>query len=360
MKTPWENSHWFGETVHPGESRDILLRVAESFNNSGIHIPLHIKRGPGPGPTLFVTAALHGNEINGTGAIRELLYDADLHIRRGTLILVPVLNIIAFERHSRYLPDRRDLNRCFPGSPDGSLSSRLAHRIFEEIVRGADYGIDLHTASVRRTNYPNVRGDLSIPAVRQLAEAFGAEIIVNGKGPDKALRREACKAGCPTIILEGGEVWKVEPTIVEAASRGVRNVLSHLGMLSGKPRKPRMQLLIEKTKWVRADNGGFLQFHVQPGEIVDRDQPLATNTTLLGERLNTLLAPFDGIVIGMTSLPSTSPGEPVCHIGELPHNLSPDELRKIRSGERGLIQRLSTDLATNVHVVEPEEEEESA
>ena len=349
---------WFGESIQPGESRDVVLPVGENFSSSTVHIPLQIRRGLEPGPVIFVTAALHGDEINGTGAIRQLIWDSDLAIRKGTLILVPVLNMLGFERHSRYLPDRRDLNRSFPGSSGGSLASRIAHRIFDELVARADYGIDLHTASVRRTNYPNVRGDLARTKVRELAIAFGSEIIVNGKGPEKALRREACRAGCPTIIMEGGEVWKVEPSIVEVACRGIRNVLCHFGMLEGKVRRPPIQLIIETTKWVRADNGGFLQFHVQPGEIVDKDQPLATNTTLLGERISTLVAPFNAIIIGMTSLPSVAPGEPVCHLGQLPDDLDTEALRETRSGKRGLAHRLTSDLATNVLVVDPEELQE--
>ncbi len=143
---------WFGQRVLPGEAHDLELPVGETFSSSGIHIPIHVRRGPDPGPTLFVTAALHGDEINGSGAVRELLQDSGLILEKGTLILVPVLNILAFERHSRYMPDRRDLNRCFPGSSEGSLASRMANRIFNEIVRLADFGIDLHTPAVRRTN----------------------------------------------------------------------------------------------------------------------------------------------------------------------------------------------------------------
>jgi len=349
---------WFGKRVRPGEIRNIDLQVSESFISSAVHIPLQVRRGEASGPVLFVTAALHGDEINGTGAIRQLILEPDLEIKKGTLILVPVLNVLGFERHSRYLPDRRDLNRSFPGSPEGSLASRMAALIFREIVQRSDFGIDLHTASVRRTNYPNVRGDLSLPEVRKLALAFGSEIIINGKGPDKALRREACKSGCPTIIMEGGEVWKVEPGIVETAVRGIGNCLRYLGMVDGKPRKPPFQVLIESTRWIRAENGGFLQFHVQPGEIVGREQPLATNTNLLGERINTLLSPVEGVVIGMTSLPSVSPGEPVCHLGQLPEGTSADELRDLRSGKKGLAQRLADDLATNVLVVDPEESPE--
>ena len=215
---------WSGQQIAPGESRDVTLAVSESYSSMTVQIPIHIRRATEPGPTVFVTAALHGDELNGTGAIRHLIQTEDLALTRGALILVPVLNLLAFDRHSRYLPDRRDLNRSFPGSVGGSLARRMAHTIFEEIVSRSDYGIDLHTAAIRRTNFPNVRADLNVPEVNRIAAAFGTEVVIDSRGPSGALRREAVKAGCPTIIMEGGEVWKVEPGIVETAIRGVKNV----------------------------------------------------------------------------------------------------------------------------------------
>ena len=189
-----------------------------------------------------------------------------------------------------------------------------------------------------------------------LAEAVGSEIIMNGKGPKGAFRREACLAGCPTIIMEGGEVWKVEPSIVESATRGIRNVLRSLKMLDGESESPDHQLVVEKSKWIRAERGGFLQFHIKPGEIVEKDQPLVTNTTLLGSEQSVLHAPFDAVVIGMTTLPATSPGEPVCNLGKLPKKTKPASLRKLRSDADGLEERLTEELASNVLVVEPSEE----
>ena len=209
--------HWNDQPLPAGQAVDVALAVSESYSGMTVEIPIHIRRAKVTGPVVFVTGALHGDEINGTGAIRQLVQDSSIQLTRGTLLLVPVLNILAFDRHSRYLPDRRDLNRTFPGSEDGSLAARMAHTIFDEIVMRCDYGIDLHSASVRRTNYPNVRGDLKNPEVKRIAEAFGCEIIMDGNGPKKSLRREACLAGCHTIIMEAGEVLKVEPGIVEAS-----------------------------------------------------------------------------------------------------------------------------------------------
>ncbi|MEM9940620.1 MAG: succinylglutamate desuccinylase/aspartoacylase family protein [Planctomycetota bacterium] len=306
---------WNGQKINPGSAKDISLAVSESYSGMTVEIPIHIRRANENGPVVFVTGALHGDEINGTGAIRHLVQDESIHLERGTLVLVPVLNILAFDRHSRYLPDRRDLNRTFPGSPGGSLAARMAHTIFDEIVMRCDYGIDLHSALVRRTNYPNVRGDLKNREVRRIAEAFGCEIIMDGCGPKKSLRREACEAGCHTIIMEAGEVFKVEPGIVESAVRGVKNVLCELDMIEQQPVSPDYQVTVKRSKWIRAEKGGFLEFHVKPGEVVEEGQPLTTNTNLLGRDRHTVAAPYNGIVIGMTTLPSISPGDPICNLG---------------------------------------------
>jgi len=346
---------WFGEKIAAGESRNVNLAVGESYSSMTVQIQIHIRRAIKDGPVVFVTAALHGDELNGCGAVRQLIQDDDLKLLRGTIVLVPVLNLPAFERHSRYLPDRRDLNRSFPGLVDGSLASRMAFTIFNEIVMRCDYGIDLHTASIRRTNYPTVRSDMTHPKVRRLAESFGSEIIINGKGPKKSFRREACSAGCATIAMEGGEVWKVEPGIVKTAVRGVKNVLCELKMLNTDIASPPYQIIIEKSKWIRAERGGFLDFHIKPGDIVEKGQPITTNTTILGEEQSTLHAPFNGVVIGMTSLPSISPGEPICNLGRLPTKYSPARLRKLRSEEDGLELEVLEELGSSVLVVEPSE-----
>ena len=354
-RKPTDN--WIGKGILPGESKDIELAVSESYSGMTVKIPIHVRRAKEDGPVVFVTAALHGDEINGTGAIRQLVQSEELELKRGTLVLIPVLNILAFDRHSRYLPDRRDLNRSFPGSVKGSLASRMAHTIFNEIVLGCDYGIDLHTASVRRTNYPNIRGDLGIAEVNRIAEAFGCEVIMDGKGPKHCLRREACEAGCHTIVMEAGEVFKVEPGIVESAVRGVQNVLHELDMIELDPVSPDYQVVVKKSKWIRAEKGGFLEFHVSPGDIVDKDQAISTNTNLLGRDRHTVHAPFDAVVIGMTTLPAISPGDPICNLGMLPEKIKPSDLRQLRIEEHGLEERVVDELASSLLVVEPDESE---
>lgn len=345
---------WRGKAIPRGECCDVYLPVSESYSGISLKIPIRIQRSLEDGPVVFVTAALHGDELNGTGAVRHLICDESIQLKRGALILVPILNLLAFDRHSRYLPDRRDLNRCFPGAAGGSLAGRIARQIFTEIVGRSDLGIDLHTAAVRRTNYPNARTDMSNPIARQLAVDFGSEVIVNATGPRGSLRCEATLAGCPTIVMEGGEVWKVEPAIVETAVRGIKNVLRAHDMIDGDVERPDTQVVIENAKWVRAERGGFLQFHVRPGQVVEKAQPLATNTDLLGREQSLLTAPFSGVIIGMTTLPAVSPGEPVCHVGELPHDTQASEIRDSRAETEGLETRTVKDLASNVLVIERE------
>jgi predicted deacylase len=320
-----------GVSVGLGESADLSLPIAQSYSGADVGVPVRVWRAPEPGPTVFVTGVVHGDELNGAGIVREIMLRPAFELLRGSLLLVPVVNILGFERHSRYLPDRRDLNRSFPGGPSGSLASRLAHAVFTEVISQSDFGVDLHTAALRRTNFPNVRGDLRLPEVRRLAEAFGCEVIINTRGQPRTLRRSACDAGVPTIILEAGTVWRVEPSVLEWGVRGIRNVLIELGMAAGEPVRPAYQAIVRRKTWVRARAGGFLEFHVGPGDLVEAGQAIATCTSLRGERLDVLEAPMDSVVLGMTMLPAATPGDPVCHLA------APEGgLKRIRRALRGV------------------------
>jgi predicted deacylase len=340
------------QTIRRGESRDVRLELSSTYTGDAISLPVHVLRGRKPGPWLFVTAAVHGDEINGTGVLHELLFDRPLELTAGTLIMVPVVNVFGFENQDRYMPDRRDLNRFFPGNASGSLTSRVAHVLFSEIISKCDFGIDLHTAALGRTNFPNVRGDLRNPGVRRLARAFGCELVVHGGGPDSSLRREATRAGCPTVLLEAGEPSKIEPVVQEVGVRGVMNVLAELGMVKSEPMRPAYQVLVRKSTWVRAERTGILRFHVGPGDIVEAGQPLATNLSIFGRAQSVLIAPQDGIVLGMTTVPAVKPGEPVCHIA-LPGR-SIQRIRRAlgREGEDSIHQRVRDDFATRVTVTE--------
>jgi predicted deacylase len=349
LNTRYSDLEFAGERIGLGESRDMKLEVSASFAGLPLYLPFRVIRAKRAGPTVFVTAAVHGDELNGTGIVRELMLHPQFTLEAGTLVLFPVVNMLGFERHTRYLPDRRDLNRSFPGSSEGSMARRYAGAIFE-VLKQCDFGIDLHSAALRRTNFANVRADLSDEATENLAWAFGCELVVNSKGPKGSLRRSCLKAGCPTIILEAGEVWKIEPAVVEVGMRGVANLLKSLGMIEGNIEMPAYQAQIDKTKWVRAARGGLLQFHVSPGDVVDADQALATNSDLLGKEQNVLCSPVAGIVLGMTTLPAVKPGDPVCHIAIPKSGMEPirEALENEKRGE--VEERLHEDLASSIHV----------
>lgn len=303
-----------GTEIAAGETQDVRLKISETYTGDPIAIPIRVIRGEKPGPHVFVSAALHGDELTGTGIIHELLHTASPVLEAGTLLLIPVVNVFGFENHDRYLPDRRDLNRVFPGSPTGSLASRIAHAFMTEVVGQCDYGIDLHSAAQTRTNHPNVRGDLTIERVRRIGRAFGCELVVDGKGPEGCMRREACKVGCATIILEAGEPMKAEPEVLAVGVRGIRNVLTELRMMAGEVEEPPWQSIVRKTTWIRAEVGGFLRFHIRPGDHVEKGHPVASNFSILGQEQKQLRSPVDGIVLGMATSPAVKPGEPVCHI----------------------------------------------
>lgn len=335
---------WGKTAIKPGERKRIRLKAGESFTGVGVHLPLMVWRGLEDGPVLAITAAVHGDEINGTGAIRKLIQEPPFELKRGSLILAPVMNSMGFERHSRYTPDRRDLNRTFPGNKKGSLTARLANLIMKEIVKRSDFIVDLHTAAVRRTNFPNVRADMSNPDCERLAKVFGAEVIVNNAGPDGSFRREACKAGCPTIILEAGEALKVESAVQDMTQRGLTHIMAELNMIDVaddlRPETSPHQMIVQSSSWVRAGYGGFLKFHVAPGETVQKDQPLATNTGLLGKEFETILCPHNGIVLGMTTMPAVSPGDPILHIA------LPDTSKQFRTLEKS-VDKMDVDALEN-------------
>lgn len=341
---------WGDLQIAPGERADLEIHASQRADGVDAHIPAHVWRAKEPGPTVFITAAIHGDEINGTGTLRELISEPPFELKAGALLLVPVVNMAGFERHTRYFPDRRDLNRSFPGTKEGSMTSRMAAVVLREIVGRADFGIDLHTAAVRRTNVPNIRGDLDNPEVKRLARAFGTELVMHSIGAEGSLRRTATDLGCPTIILEAGEALKVEPTVVETALRGIHNVLIELGMADGERVRPLYRAVIRRTRWIRAEFGGFLRFHVTPGSLVQKGDILASNTTLLGEEQGTLVSPDNGVVLGMTTHPMVVPGDAVYHLGLVDQTFESFEKAVEDLPEGSLHDRVRDDLSTSVVV----------
>lgn len=316
--SPWRGLRFGGRDVAPGQAAEIRLEVSEHYTADPLFVPVTVICGPRAGPTLFLTAAVHGDELNGVAVIRDLLIDQDLSGLAGSLIAVPVVNVPGFLNQNRALPDGRDLNRSFPGSADGSFTARLAHRVFEDVVSQSDFGIDLHTAGGDRSNYPHVRADLDDPRVSDLASAFGCPLVVHGAGPAGALRRVAVKAGVPTIVYEAGSARVFERRLIDTGLRGVLNVMRHLGMVEDGPvEAPPLLLEVKKSTWLRASAGGILDLRVSLGDPVKRGQIISVNTNPFGRERSQLVSPSGGVVIGLTRSPLVHPGDAICHVARL-------------------------------------------
>jgi uncharacterized protein len=304
-----------GADVPPGARTDLLLKVSESYTGDRTSIPITVVNGERPGPMLFVTAAVHGDELNGIGIVRDLLNRLEPADLSGALVCVPVVNVLGVQFHSRYLPDRRDLNRCFPGSSSGSTASRIAHTLMTEVVAQADVGIDLHTAANRRMNMPQVRANLSDERAYELGLAFGAPYLIDASRRAGSLRDAADREGVPVLTFEGGQALRFEDDVIEVGVAGVLRVLGAMGMLDDVPPPPENPVLeSDETHWIRADRGGILDFNVGPGDTVEVEQPLWTVTGPFGRERNQQLSPYEGVVIGMTTLPLVNPGDAVVHI----------------------------------------------
>lgn len=303
------------DSPEPSSRDDLLLRVSESYTGDQLSVPVTVLNGTEAGSTLFVTAAVHGDELNGIGIIRELLGRLEPGDITGTVICVPFVNVLGVEFHSRYLPDRRDLNRCFPGSPSGSTGSRLAHTLMTEIVGPADAGIDLHTATSHRTNTPQLRVRLDDPATSRLALAFGAPYLVDAGLRPGSLRDAADRSGVPVLAYEGGQALRFDEDAIATGVTGVLRVLGALGMIEDPPPAPsEAPLVSDETHWIRAERGGIVDVHVEGGEHVQAEQPLWTVTGPFGGERSQELSPYDGVVIGLTTLPLVNPGDAVVHL----------------------------------------------
>jgi len=313
----WGPLDFDGHRVEPGESAEVRLRVGESYVAEEVSVPVTVVRGQRPGPRLFLTASVHGDELNGVGVIRDLLNDQEWDGLAGTLVAVPVANVPAFLNQDRRLPDRRDLNRSFPGNARGSLTARLAHVLFSKVIAPSDFGIDLHTGGGERTNYPQLRCDLGDERTRDMARVFGCTFLVAGTGPDRSLRRTALKKGVPTLVYEAGSPRRFERPFIEKGKTGVLNVMRHLGMLPGRPELPPLVFEIDSTRWVRARAGGILDLKVELGQPVRKGQEISLNTNPFGRERSALKAPLSGVVLGLTRLPLVHPGDAVCHLAKL-------------------------------------------
>ena len=324
-----------GIKVQPGETREIYLKVSESYLAGGIQIPITIIRGRKSGPTAFVIGAIHGNEINGADIVRRLIFDIDHEKLSGTLIAIPVVNIQGFLAQSRYLPYHRDLNRFFPGKRKGNNAERIAFRLFAEVISKCDFGIDLHTAAEGRLNLPHVRGDMSHPRVRNHARAFGTPVLIDQPGTRGSLRREATDSGVPTILFEAGESGRFSHKISIGGFKGVLNVLADMGMWPDHTlKRPSFQVIVKSSSWIRAEKGGILDLDVKPGDLIYEGDIVGSILNPFGKTVVRIRAPWTGIVIGVTTAPLCVPGTGVAHIAKLKKTLGMVERAVRRKSKR--------------------------
>ena len=301
--------------IRPGETASINLPVADLYTATSLSMPVQVICGRRDGPVLLVSAAVHGDELNGVEVIRRLLKRKQLKSIRGTLIAVPIVNVHGFLDQSRYLPDRRDLNRSFPGTSKGSIASRMAHTFMTQLVSKADFGIDLHTGAIHRSNLPQIRGNLDDKKTLELAQAFGTPVIVNSNIRDGSLRACANDLGMPMLIYEAGEALRFDEICIRAGIRGVMNVMRHIGMLpAARHRERPTPVLARSTSWVRAPASGIVSGKARLGASVVEDQQLAVVSDPLGGSEDIVTAPFDGIVIGRSNLPLAHEGDALFNI----------------------------------------------
>lgn len=308
-----------GVTVRPGERVTLDLPVGRLYTHETVNMPVHVINGRRGGPVLFVSAALHGDELNGIEIVRRLINRPALKRLKGTLLAVPVVNVLGTFHKSRYLPDRRDLNRSFPGSDKGSLASRLAYTFLHEVVMQATHGIDLHTAAVHRDNFPQIRGDLDDKETSRIAHAFNAPVLLNSALLGGSLRAAAAEHGIPVIVYEAGEALRFDEVAIRTGVEGVLNVMRALDMLPpSKRRRKRFDPLIARdSTWLRAPGSGVLRTYVPLGGLVTRDQLMGVVADPLGENEEEIRAPFDGFIIGRSNLPLMHEGEAVFHLARL-------------------------------------------
>lgn len=307
-----------GTVIQPGTRKSVELPIPDFYTHASASMPVHVIHGNKPGPCLLVCAAIHGDEINGVEIIRRLLKHKTVNNLKGTLIAIPIVNVFGFVSQSRYLPDRRDLNRSFPGSKKGSMASRLANILMEEIVEKCTHIIDLHTGAVARDNLPQIRAYLKDnKETEDLARAFGVPVVIHTELRDGSLREAARDRNIPVLLYEAGEALRFDEVAIRAGLRGILGVMSHLDMRPKARKKKNYSTVISSdTQWIRAPESGILRSIVPLGTSVKEGDLLAYINDPLGEIETKVTSSVFGIVIGKTNLPLAHEGDAIFHIAK--------------------------------------------
>ena len=305
-----------GTAIKRGERKQILLDVAKLYDFTDMNIPIEVVRGKKDGPVMFVSGAVHGDEINGVEIIRRLLTKKSLKTIKGTLIAVPIVNVFGFNTKSRYLPDRRDLNRGFPGSENGSLAAQLAHSFLTEVIDHCTHGIDLHTAAINRANLPQIRACLDDPATQAMAKAFQVPVMLHSALRDGSLREATREKNIPTLLFEGGEALRFNERVIRTGLRGILSVMREIGMLAPLKNKPAAKevFIARSSHWIRAPHSGILSAKKKLGERVKKGEVLGMISDPFGREKYEVLARRTGIIIGAVTLPLLNRGDAAFHV----------------------------------------------
>ncbi len=306
-----------GVEIKRGERKRINIDMGSIYDFTDVKMPVEVIRGKKDGPVLFVSSTIHGDEINGIEIVRRLLASKELKNICGALIAIPIVNIFGFNDRSRYLPDRRDLNRCFPGIKTGSLASQLAHKFMSEIVLKSDFGIDLHTGSFHRSNHPQIRANIFDQRTLHLAKVFGAPAVVNANLRDGSLRAAVALSNIPMILYESGESLRFDENNIKIGLQGILNVMREIGMISRSSslkESHKKVFIARSSSWVRAANSGIFSRSVDLGKMVKKGEVLGEISNPFGDNKILVKASEEGMIIGASMLPLANKGDALVHI----------------------------------------------
>ena len=303
-----------GTTVEPGHRKRVEIPIAQLPTETWLTIPVEVIYGAEPGPRLWLSGAVHGDELNGVEITRQVLGHLDPADLKGIVFAVPIVNVFGFITQTRYLPDRRDLNRSFPGSPNGSLAARMAALFMREIADSCTHGIDFHTGSLHRTNLPQVRADLTDADTRRCAEAFQAPVLMHSSNLDGSLRQAATARGIHVLVYEAGETMRFDSEAIRIGVSGTLRVMEALGMRQNAPRTNRVSIEVEENTWIRAPRSGILRLKVVTGQHVRENEELGLIADAFGDDAVVVTAPATGIVLGHTNNPLVNQGDAIAHV----------------------------------------------
>ena len=309
--------HILGEEIALGESKTVSFNVAKLHTQNTIDVPVIIERSKKPGPTVLITAGIHGDEVNGVEIVRQIIAKGINKPKRGTIICIPVINVFGFIQMHREFPDGRDLNRVFPGSKEGSLASRVAHKLIKEIVPYADLIMDFHTGGADRFNAAQVRIAKGEAVLDKLAHVFGAPFVLYSKNLNKSFRNTCYKLGIPLLLFEGGKSFNLDSTITNTGVNGAKRVLNHLEMLNKnfKASRPKKScVFISESKWVRAKFSGMFKPSIVINSKVEKGDVIGNITDPYGSFNHFVKAPNDGYVFNINESPIIYQGDAIFHI----------------------------------------------